>query len=147
MLPHSPAKVFQSGSWSVPVELLPNMILTKPPALKKYLAWSALGNVMVLVNVMVQASCPEPVSLVLEVVPEKVPIVVPEAAALPRLLVMVLMSVATLAKIAMTFPATGCVRLVKVELVCCPAVAKLATKVAHCVAVTVPPALTLLMAV
>jgi hypothetical protein len=123
------------------------MILTRPPALKKYLAWSALGNVTVCVNVMVQAFCPDPVAVVFDVVPENVPIVVPEAAALPRLLVMVLMSVATLAKIAMVLPATGCVLDVKVELVCCPAVAKLATKVAHCVAVTVPPADTVDMAV
>lgn len=67
---------------------------------------------------MVQALCPEPVAVVLLVVPENIPYSVPLAAALPRLLVMVLMSVATLAKMAITFPATGCVRLVKVELVC-----------------------------
>jgi hypothetical protein len=123
------------------------MILAKPPALKKYLAWLALGNVTVLVNVMVQAALPEPVAVVLLTAPVNAPIVVPEAAALPRFCVMVLMSVATLAKIAMVFPATGCVRDVRVELVCCPAVAKLATKVAHWVAVTVPGGDTVLMAV
>ena len=101
----------------------------------------------VCVNVMVQADCPDPVSVVFDVVPENVPIVVPEAAALPRLRVIVLMSVATLAKIAMVLPVTGCVRLVSVELVCCPAVAKLATKAAHDVAVTVPNVLTVLSAV
>ena len=47
MLPVKPAKVFQSASWSVPVELLPYMILTRPPALKKYLAEAASANVMV----------------------------------------------------------------------------------------------------
>jgi hypothetical protein len=96
---------------------------------------------------MVQALCPDPVSVVFDVVPENVPIVVPEAAALPRLRVMVLMSVATLAKIAMVLPVTGCVRDVKELLVCDPAVAKLATKAAQLVAVTVPPMLTVLRAV
>ena len=86
-------------------------------------------------------------AVVLLVVPENTPYSVPEAAALPRLRVMVLMSVATLAKIAMTLPVTGCVRLVRVELVCCPAVARLATKAAQLVAVTVPPMLTVLRAV
>ena len=96
---------------------------------------------------MVQADCPEPVAVVLLVVPENVPIVVPEAAALPRLFVIVLISVDTLAKIEIVLPATGCVLDVSVEPVCDPAVAKLPTKVAHCVAVTVPPADTVLMLV
>jgi hypothetical protein len=140
ILPTSPAKVFQSGSWSVPVELLPYFNLTIPPAFQKYLAASALANVTVCVNVMVQADVPDPVAEVLLVVPENTPYSVPEAAAFPRLLVMVLMSVDTLAKIEMVLPATGCVLDVKVELVCDPAVDRLDTKVAHCVAVTVPPA-------
>ena len=131
----------------MPVLDFPNMILTKPPALKKYLAASALANVQVCVNVMVQADCPEPVPVVFDVAPVNVPIVVPEAAALPRLRVMVLMSVSTLAKIAMTLPVTGCVRLVRVEPVCDPAVARFATRAAHDVAVTVPPMLTVLRAV
>jgi hypothetical protein len=118
-----------------------------PPAFQKYLAALALAKVTVCVNVMVQAACPEPVAVVFDVVPENTPYSVPEAAALPRLRVMVLMSVATLAKMAITFPVTGCVRLVRVELVCCPAVARLATKAAHDVAVTVPPVLTVLRAV
>ena len=118
MLPHWPASVFQSGSWSVPVLDLPYMTLTKPPALKKYLAASELANVMVCVNVMVQGAVPEPVAVVLLVVPENVPMVVPDAAALPRFCVMVLISVATLAKMLMVLPATGCVLEVKTELVC-----------------------------
>ena len=56
-------------------------------------------------------------------------------------------TLATLAKMAITFPVTGCVRLVKVEPVWLPAVAKLATKAAQLVAVTVPPMLTVLRAV
>ena len=55
ILPHCPAKVFQSASWSVPVELLPYFNLTMPPAFQKYLAASALAKVTVCVNVMVQA--------------------------------------------------------------------------------------------
>jgi hypothetical protein len=110
--------------------------------LKKYLAWSALGNVTVCVKVIVHALCPDPVAVVFEVVPENVPIVVPDAAALPRFCVMVLMSVATLAKIAMVLPATGCVLDVKVDPVCDPAADRLATKAAQLVAVTVPPTLT-----
>ena len=147
ILPTYPAKVFQSASLSVVLELLPYLSRTIPPALKKYRKASALAKVTVCVNVMVQAAWPEPVAEVFDVVPENTPYSVPEAAALPRLRVMVLMSVATLAKIAMTLPVTGCVRLVRVELVCCPAVAKLATKAAHDVAVTVPPMLTVLRAV
>ena len=86
-------------------------------------------------------------AVVLLVVPENTPYSVPEAAALPRLRVIVLISVATLFKIVIVLPATGCVRDVKVELVCDPAVAKLATKAAQLVAVTVPPVLTVLRAV
>ena len=86
-------------------------------------------------------------AVVFDVVPENTPYSVPEAAALPRFSVMVLMSVATLAKILMVLPVTGCVRDVRVEAVCEPAEARLATKAAHDVAVTVPPMLTVLRAV
>ena len=118
-----------------------------PPAFQKYLVASALAKVTVCVNVIVQALCPEPVAEVFDVVPENTPYSVPDAAALPRFRVMVLMSVATLAKIAMTLPVTGCVRLVRVESVCEPALARFPTKAAHDVAVTVPPMLTVLRAV
>ena len=94
----------------MPVELLPYMILTRPPALKKYLAELALANVMVWVNVMVQAVPPEPVAVVFDVVPEKSPMAVPDAAALPREPVSVLMSVATALRMVMVLPATGAVR-------------------------------------
>ena len=112
MLPHSPAKVFQSGSWSVPVEVLPYMIFTRPPAFQKNLASAADPKVTVWVNVMVQAAVPEPVAVVFEVVPVKVPMVVPDAAALPREPVSVLMSVATALSMVMVLPATGAVRAV-----------------------------------
>lgn len=131
----------------MPVELLPYLSRTIPPALKKYLKALALAKVTVCVKVIVQAAVPDPVAVVFDVVPENTPYSVPLAAALPRLLVTVLISVATLAKIEIVFPATGCVLDVSVELVCCPEVDKLATKVAHCVAVTVPPADTVEMAV
>jgi hypothetical protein len=77
--------------------------------LKKYLKASALANVTVCVNVMVQAACPEPVAVVLLVVPENVPTSVPDAAALPRLLVILVRSVLSAAKILMVLPATGAV--------------------------------------
>ena len=44
---------------------------------------------------MVQAAVPDPVAAVLDVVPENIPYSVPDAAALPREPVSVLMSVAT----------------------------------------------------
>ena len=116
-----------------------------PPALKKYLSWAALGNVTVCVNVMVQAAVPEPVAEVLLVVPVNVPYSVPDAAAFPRAVVKVLISVATLAKIAIVLPVTGAVLLVIVAPVCDPMVVRLLTIEAHCVAVTVPAAATLAM--
>jgi hypothetical protein len=56
---------------------------------------------------MVQAACPEPVAVVFEVVPENTPYSVPDAAALPRLVVTLVISVATLAKILIVVPAVG----------------------------------------
>ena len=99
------------------------------------------------VNVMVQADCPEPVAVVLLVVPENVPYSVPEAAALPRLVVTLVMSVCTLARIAIKFPVTGAVLDVMVVEDCVPDVLRLLTMVAHCVAVTVPLAATVAMSV
>jgi hypothetical protein len=63
---------------------------------------------------MVQAADPDPVVVVLEVVPVNAVISEPDAAALPRALVTVLMSVATFDSIAITLPATGAVREVMV---------------------------------
>ena len=79
-----------------------------------------------------------PVVLVLAIDPVQVELVVPEAAALPRLVVTVVMSADTLAKIPTTLPVTGAVLDVRVELVCVPDVAKLLTSVAQLVAVTTP---------
>jgi hypothetical protein len=112
MVPHQPARVFQSGSVSVPVELFPYLRRTMPPALKKYLVASALANVMVWVNVMVQADVPDPVAAVFDVVPVNIPYSVPDAAALPREPVSVLMSVATALRMVIVLPATGAVRAV-----------------------------------
>lgn len=64
---------------------------------------------MVCVNVMVQALCPEPVAEVLLVVPENVPYSVPEAAALPRLVVTLVKSALSAAKIPIVSAATGAV--------------------------------------
>jgi hypothetical protein len=96
---------------------------------------------------MVQAACPEPVAVVLLVVPENTPYSVPEAMALPRLVVTLVISVLTLARIAIRFPVTGAVLDVRVVLVWVPDVAKLLTIVAHCVAVTTPLADTVAMSV
>jgi hypothetical protein len=96
------------------------------------------GNVIVCVNVMVQAACPDPVAVVFEVVPVNTPYSVPDAMALPRLVVTEVISVLTLAKIPIRFPVTGAVLDVRVVPVCVPVVAKLLTKVAQFVAVTVP---------
>ena len=86
---------------------------------------------MVCVQVIVHALPPDPVALVLAMLPVQVELIVPEAAALPRLVVTVVMSADTLAKMPIMFPVTGAVLDVSVELVCVPAVAKLLTKVAH----------------
>ena len=69
------------------------------------------------VNVMVQAACPDPVPVVLLVVPVKVPYSVPEDTALPRAVVTEVMSVLTLARIPIMFPVTGAVLDVRVVLV------------------------------
>jgi hypothetical protein len=82
------------------------------------------------------------VAAVLLVVPVKVPYSVPELAALPRLVVQLVMSVLTLAKIEMIFPVTGAVLEVMVVLVWLPVVERLLTNVAQLVAVTMPPVLT-----
>jgi hypothetical protein len=50
------------------------------------------------------------VAVVFDVVPEKVPMAVPDAEALPREPVSVLMSVATAFRMVMVLPATGAVR-------------------------------------
>jgi hypothetical protein len=115
--------------------------------LKKYLSASALANVTVCVKVMVQAACPEPVAVVLLVVPENVPTSVPDAAALPRLVVMFVRSVLIAAKTEIVLPATGAVLEVIVVPVCDPILELVLTKLAHDVAVTVPPTLTVLKAV
>ena len=61
---------------------------------------------------MVHAAVPDPVAEVLEVVPVKMPYSVPDAAALPREPVSVLISVATALRMVMVLPATGAVRAV-----------------------------------
>jgi hypothetical protein len=75
--------------------------------LKKYLKASAEAKVTVWVKVMVQAACPEPVAVVLLVVPENVPTSVPDAAALPRLFVILVKSVLIAANTAIVCPAVG----------------------------------------
>jgi hypothetical protein len=96
---------------------------------------------------MLQGAVPLPVGLVLEILPLKVELVVPELVANPRLVVTLLISVATLAKIATTLPATGAVREVNVVPVWLPAVARVLTKLAQLVAATTPPEFTELNAV
>ena len=94
------------------MELLPYIIFTRPPAFQKYLASAADPKVTVWVNVMVHAAVPDPVAVVFDVVPEKVPMVVPDAAAFPREPVSVLISVATALSMVIVLPATGAVRAV-----------------------------------
>jgi hypothetical protein len=76
------------------------------------------------------------------VVPEKVPNCVPELAALPRLVVQLVISVLTAGKMLITVPVVGADLDVKAVLVWAPDVARLLTKVAQLVAVTTPPVLT-----
>ena len=102
-----------------------------PPALKKYLVASALANVTVCVNVIVQADCPDPVALVLLVVPENVPYSVPDAAALPRLVVMLVRSVFNAARMSMVCPAVGADLLVIAVPVWLPRLDMLLTRPAH----------------
>ena len=59
------------------------------------------------VNVIDQAACPEPVAVVLLVVPENTPYSVPDAAALPRLVVTLVKSALSAAKILITVPVVG----------------------------------------
>jgi hypothetical protein len=99
---------------SVPVLLLPNLILTMPPALKKYLALAASAKVTVCVNVMVHVTPADPVAVVLLVVPEKVPYSVPDTTALPRFVVQLVKSALTAGNIAITAPAVGADREVRV---------------------------------
>ncbi len=86
-------------------------------------------------------------AVVFDVVPVKIPYSVPEAMALPRLVVTEVMSVLTLAKIEIVFPVTGAVLDVRLVLVWVPVVARLLTKVAQLVAVTVAAADTVAMSV
>ena len=105
-----PTNVFQSGSMSVPVDVLLISKRTRPPAFQKYLAWSALGNVTTCVQVMLQAALPVPVVVSLAMLPVQVELIVPDARALPRFVVTLVISVCTLAKIPIMFPVTGAVR-------------------------------------
>jgi pyrroline-5-carboxylate reductase len=102
---------------SLPVDDLFMSNRTSPPAFQKYLACAALGNVTVCVHVMVQAAVPEPVLVVLAVLPVQVELVVPELVAYPLRVVTLVISVATLAKIAITLPVTGAVLEVNVVVV------------------------------
>ena len=56
---------------------------------------------------IVQALCPDPVAEVLAVLPVQVPLIVPEARALPRLVVQLVKSVFKADKIPMISPTTG----------------------------------------
>jgi hypothetical protein len=96
---------------------------------------------------MVHAEVPLPVPVVLAVAPVQVELVVPELVANPRLVLQLLMSAATLAKIATTFPVTGAVLDVMVVVLWAPVVERLLTRVAQLVAVTVPAEATLDIAV
>ena len=91
------ANEFQSGSLSNPVDVLFMYITNVPPAFQKYLAWSADGNVTVCVHVMVQALLPVPVVVVLAELPVHVNTRAACDGALPRLVLMFVMSVATAA--------------------------------------------------
>jgi hypothetical protein len=107
--------VFQSGSMSVPVDVLLMSKRTRPPAFQKYLACAALPNVTVWRKEITHP--PVPTGAVLEILPVQVELVVPELVAYPRLVVTLLISVATLAKIATTLPVTGAVLEVNVVVV------------------------------
>jgi hypothetical protein len=94
---------------------------------------------------MVQAEPPLPVPEVLAMLPVQVELVVPELVANPRLVVQLLMSVDTLAKIFTTFPVTGAALDVMDVVVCPPVMERLLTRVAQLVAVTTALALTALI--
>jgi hypothetical protein len=66
---------------------------------------------------MVQAEVPLPVEVVLEVVPVNAVILDASAVAYPRRVVTLVISVDTLARIAITLPVTGAVREVNVVVV------------------------------
>ena len=68
---------------------------------------------------------------VLATLPVQVLLVVPDAAALPRLVVQLVISVATLARIDMVLPATGAVRAVRVVLVWLPMLLSVLTRPDH----------------
>ena len=87
------------------------------------------------------------VAPVLLVVPLAYPTSAPELAALPRLVVQLVISVATLAKILTILPVTGAVLDVMVVVDWAPVTERLLTRVAQLVAVTTPPVLTALIAV
>ncbi len=93
-------------------------------------------------NTIVQAAWPDPVVPVLLVVPEKIPYSVPELVALPRLVVQLVISVDTSAKILTIFPVTGADLAVRVVTVWLPVTERLLTRVAQLVAVTIPLVLT-----
>ena len=80
---------------------------------------------------MVQAAAPLPVAVSLEIAPVQVLLVVPDAAALPRLVVTLVRSVFTAAKIPIVSPVTGAVLEVSVVLVWVPAVARVLTRLAR----------------
>jgi hypothetical protein len=77
----------------------------RPPALKKYLAASALAQVTVLVNVIDQVA-PD-VAVVLLLVPVQPVNSLPLETALSRLLLIFVMSVLILLSTSIRFPATG----------------------------------------
>jgi hypothetical protein len=85
---------------------------------------------------MVHALVPLPVSVVLAIAPVHELLVVPELVAYPRLVLQLLISVATLAKILIRFPVTGAVLDVIDVVVWLPDVERVLTKVAQLVAVT-----------
>jgi hypothetical protein len=118
---------------------------TRPPAFQKYRDWARLGNVISWTKSKLQAF--GPVAVVLEILPVQVELVVPELVANPRLIPTLVISVATLDKIATTPPVTGAVLEVNVVPVWLPAVARVLTKLAQLVAVTTPFELTALNAV
>ena len=114
--------------------------------MKKYLAASADANVTVCVQVIVHAVLPEPVVVVLAADPVQEFDVVPTAAALARLVLQLLMSVATAANTLMVCPAVGADLEVMVVPVWLPILASVLTKLAQFVAVTIPLTLTVLRA-
>lgn len=91
---------------------------------------------------MVHADCPDPVAVVFDVVPVNVPYSVPDAAANPRLVLILVMSVETLDKTCIKVPVVGADLEVIAVPVWLPILDSVLTKLAQFVAATVPPALT-----